>query len=316
MRALVRFSAAVVIPVALCAVAAACGSSNEKVFVEGGPNDDAGSFAQGSDFGGGSSDAAVGNAAGSEACKKMDIVFIVDNSSSMKEEQDNLAANFPKFASVIDQYKTTSGDALDYRLAVTTTSPKKKQGAFVVERGPGAPEGCNAGPTRPWLERADGDIATIFPCRAQAGTNGGSPEQSLESAFVGLTDRITDGTNTASGASFIREDALLAFIAITDEDEGGTEDEPERDVKDYPALFDTIKGGRERWAAAVIAGEKKCSSKGLGEAAEAKRLKQFVADVGKNAVFSSICTGDLTEGLTKALETFDVACKAFPTGPR
>jgi len=156
----------------------------------------------------------------------------------------------------------------------------------------------------------------MFSCRAQVGTKGGSPEQSLESVFLGLTERIKDTTNTSSGATFLREDALLAFVAITDEDEGGTEDTPERDVTEYPALFDTIKGQRERWAAAVIAGEQKCKSNGFGEAAEAKRLKQFVAQVGKNGIFSSICTGDLTDGLTKALATFDQACKSFPTGPK
>ena len=62
-------------------------------------------------------------------------------------------------------------------------------------------------------------------------------------------------------------------------------------------------------------GEQSCTAPKLGKAAEAKRLKQFVGDVGKNGVFSSICTGDLTEGLSKALKTFDQACKDFPVGP-
>ena len=37
--------------------------------------------------------------------------------------------------------------------------------------------------------------------------------------------------------------------------------------------------------------------------------------MGKNGVFSSICTGDLTTGLTDARPTFDQACKDFPAGP-
>ncbi len=304
--------------------AAACGGSgDDSQFGDGsGEGGDAGTSGTqgGGDFGtpGNSADGGGSNGNGDPAadeCKKMDIVFVVDNSGSMKEEQTNLVANFPKFAGVIDQYKTKSGAALDYRLAVTTTKPGKNQGTFVRQRGADAPNDCVPGPDRPWLERGDGAIADMFACRAQVGTKGGSPEQSLESVYLGLTTRITDGTNTDNGASFIRKDALLAFVAITDEDEGGTENEPARDMSTYPGLFDGIKDGRGRWAAAVIAGETKCSSKGLGSAAEAKRLKQFIADVGKNGVFSSICTGDLTEGLTKALETFDQACKSFPSGP-
>jgi hypothetical protein len=312
-----RGFALVGIPLAVLGTfAVACGSSEEKPSAEAGEKKTGASGSQG-DFGsGGPSDGVEGAGATADECKKMDIVFIVDDSNSMEQEQSNLATNFPKFASVIDQYKTKSGANLDYRLAVTTTKTGKTQGTFASKRGASAPKNCDAGPERPWLERADGAVADMFSCRAQVGTDGGSPEQSLESVFLGLTDRIEDGTNNASDTSFLRADALLAFVAITDEDEGGTEGSPAREVSEYPALFDGIKGSRERWSAAVIAGEKKCSSKGLGEAAEAKRLKQFIADVGKNGVFSSLCTGDLTDGLTKALETFGAACKSFPTGPK
>ena len=79
--------------------------------------------------------------------------------------------------------------------------------------------------------------------------------------------------------------------------------------------FDKIKGDRGRWASAVIAGPTACTSPGFGAAAEAKRLQGFIAAAGKNGVFASICTGDLTDGLTKALTTFDQACKDFPSGP-
>jgi hypothetical protein len=250
-----------------------------------------------------------------DECKKMDIIFTVDDSGSMSQEQANLAANFPKFVKVINDYKTKGGEQLDYRLAVTSTDTDKEKGAFNAGRAAAAPAGCVAGPSRPWLERADGDVAGAFGCRAQFGTKGSNIERPLENTLLGVTARISDGTNTASGASFLREDALLAFVNITDEDEGGTENEPARNVADYPKELDKVKGERGRWASAVIAGPSACSSPGLGQAAEAKRLKSFINDVGKNGVFSSICTGDLTDGLTQALAKFDQACREFPSGP-
>jgi len=251
-----------------------------------------------------------------DECKKMDIVFVVDNSGSMKEEQDNLVANFPKFVKVINDYKTKSGEALDYRVAVTSSDDGAEKGAFGQSKGPGAPSNCLAGPAKPWLERTDGDVAAAFACRAQYGIKGDNIERVIESALLGVTARIADKKNTMGGVSFVREDALLAFVMITDEDEGGTENEPKRPVSEYPAEFDKVKGGeRGRWAAAAIAGPNKCSSAGLGNAAEAKRVKDFITGVGKNGVFSSICTGDLTTGLTQALATFDQACKDFPSGP-
>ena len=258
---------------------------------------------------------ASGTAGKIDECKKMDIVFVVDNSGSMKEEQVNLAANFPKFVQVINDYKTKSGEQLDYRVAVTSSDDGKEKGKFGATRAPAAPAGCSAGPAKPWLERADGDVASAFGCRAQYGTTGDNIERVIESALLGVTARIADGSNTNNGASFIREDALLAFVMITDEDEGGTENEPKRPVSQYPAEFDKVKGERGRWAAAAIAGPNACTSAGLGKAAEAKRVKDFITGVGKNGVFSSICTGDLTTGLTEALAKFDEACKGFPSGP-
>lgn len=248
-----------------------------------------------------------------DECKKMDIVFVVDNSGSMQQEQQNLAANFPKFVQVINDYKTKSGEQLEYRVAVTTSDDEKEEGKFIATRAAAAPNGCSPGPSRPWLERGDGDVAGAFSCRAQVGTNGNNVERPLETMLLSVTTAA--GANSAAGTSFVRDDALLAFIIITDEDEGGTEDKPKRPVAQYPAEFDKVKGERGRWASAVIAGPTACKSNGLGNAAEATRLKGFIADVGKNGVFASICTGDLTDGLTQALTKFDQACKEFPSGP-
>lgn len=248
-----------------------------------------------------------------DECKKMDIVFVIDNSGSMSQEQQNLATNFPKFVKVIDEYKTKSGEQLEYRVAVTTSDDGKEAGKFIATRAAAAPNGCSPGPARPWLERGDGDVAGAFACRAQVGTNGDNIERPLESMLLSVT--TSAAANSAAGSPFVREDALLAFVIITDEDEGGTENKPKRDVTEYAAEFDKVKGARARWASAVIAGPNQCSSAGLGSAAEAKRLKGFITDVGKNGVFSSICTGDLTDGLTQALAKFDQACKDFPVGP-
>src|SRR5262245_11439832 len=49
-------------------------------------------------------------------CQAIDVLFVIDNSGSMGQEQTNLIANFPAFISVLDQ------SGLDYRVAVTTTS--------------------------------------------------------------------------------------------------------------------------------------------------------------------------------------------------
>jgi hypothetical protein len=81
-------------------------------------------------------------------------------------------------------------------------------------------------------------------------------------------------------------------------------------VSDYVAAIDAVKGGRDRWAAAVVAGPVVCSS-GFGNAKEAVRLKEFAGKLGQNGVFSSICLGDLVSPLENALNVFNAACQKF-----
>ncbi|MDF2697570.1 MAG: putative lipoprotein, partial [Labilithrix sp.] len=151
-----------------------------------------------------------------EECTKMDIVFVVDDSGSMAEEQTNLAANVPKFVSKIDSFKTKGGSKLDWRIAVTTTardityniqvplvgtlpqSEKGDDGAFRMTPA------CKT--TKRWVEKSDPNAAKDFQCLAKAGTGGSSLEMPLYATKLALNDRMADGTN----AGFLRPDALLA----------------------------------------------------------------------------------------------------------
>lgn len=278
------------------------------------------------------SDAAA--AVDEDACAKMDIVFVVDNSGSMKEEQANLASNFSVLTQKLDGFTTKGGAKLDYRIAITTTGKSVKYTIAPDSPFPNLPapppidldekgddghfrRGC--GMTRAWMERSDTNIANQFPCVANVGTGGPSLEMPLESLKLALTDRMSDGSN----AGFLRDDALLAVVVMTDEDDCSRTDQaftikddtcpvgsPYVPLEDYVATLDAVKGGRDRWTGAVIAGPTACDS-AFGSAKEAARLKQFVAKSGGNVVFSSICLGNLTSALENALASFDAACKKF-----
>lgn len=311
-------------------LASACGSSSSRdQFTDPNGTD------PNANLPGGSSGAIGGQPAGenprADECQKMDIVFVVDDSGSMSEEQSNLAANFPKFVSVLEAYKTKSGAKLDYRLAVTTTGRDLK---YTINPGPPFPafpsdekgdngafrEGKSCGGTKRWVDKGDPGGEATFSCRAKTGTSGPSIEMPLYSLKLALNDRVSDGTN----AGFLRPDALLAVVILTDEDDCSREDndftiksddcmtmENLRPVAEYGAMLDVAAKGPGRWATAVIAGDKACKSS-FGDAEDARRLRDFVGVAGKNGSFSSICDGDLSGGLQKAIDTFDAACKSFP----
>lgn len=282
-----------------------------------------------------------------DSCQKMDILFVIDDSGSMSEEQSNLISNFPLFVEVLDNYRTEAGNPLDYRLGVTTTGRDittvisfNVPGVpfppmTIAETGPNGallqPSECSM--SRRWIESADPDVAGTFSCVANVGTGGSSVEMPLLMTQRALTDRVSDGTN----AGFIRNDALLAVIMLTDENDcsrpedlveisldlaggaAGAADACDPNgatiipTAQFLSALDSVKGERGRWAAAVIAGPGpgSCSSS-FGDAAEATRLREFVDGAGDNVVFSSICDGDLAGSLMTALDTFDVACQNFP----
>jgi hypothetical protein len=255
-------------------------------------------------------------------CNQMDIVFVVDDSGSMEQEQANLATNFPMFASVLQNYVNMDGEPIDFRIAVTTTGKTFtiNTGSFpITEQGDDGAFRSECGSTRRFIDRTDANINQLLSCRANVGINGPGNEMPLLTSKMAFSERVADGTN----AGFLRNEALLGLVYLTDEnDSSSTASEwtpsisnPEPPIDYHPAdhvqFLDTLKGNRSRWAAGVIAGDGDCTS-AFGDAVDAARLKEFVNLANQNgttqATFSSICAGDLTAGLQQMLTLFQGAC--------
>lgn len=303
--------------VAFFSLLAACGPAMR---------DDDGLGDDGTGSGGGGSGGG-GDEGTARQCDKMDIIFVVDDSGSMQEEQSNLAANFPMFADLLNNYTVGNGQPLNYRVAITTTGRNIDYqvdlgGGFGTiaqhETGPNGAFLNNCNNPKRWLENTDANMAQTLACRANVGTGGASIEMPLLMSKWSLAERVQDQTN----AGFLRDDALLAVVVLTDEDDSSTTQNnftmdssgttpTNWSPQDQVTFFDQLKGNRTRWAAGVIAGQGNCSSS-FGSAADGVRLKQFV-DLANGqgttqAVFSSICEGNLTNGLKNALDVFQSAC--------
>ncbi len=195
--------------------------------------------------------------------KNVDILFVIDNSGSMGEEQANLAANFQAFIQKLEDPDVQA----NYRIAVTTTdngnplcggTTTPEGGAFVLEscrerldhflftgtpmvdaRDTACLDICQYDgdqlqiqPTttdldldpkpRPWLENIAGEtnlpagIGTTdaFECFGPQGVDGCGFESPLESMYKALS-RANNQDEASYG--FLRDDALLAVIFVTDE---------------------------------------------------------------------------------------------------
>lgn len=295
--------------VVLALATAACGPSATR---------DGGGGGDGVDAGGGDGGSSTSPGDGPQGgCQKIDVLFVIDNSGSMGQEQANLIANFPSFITVLNQ------SGLDYRVAVTTTSREYAytMAGLPINTGSGEdgamlqPAGCNM--TKRWIDRSDPDPVTTFSCVANIGTGGNNDEMPLGAMRDAFEDRMQDGTNVG----FRRADALLGVVFLTDEEDCSYEqsvslgfgeslcDDQMEPVANYVAFLDLKTGHRSRWAAAAIAGPGPgtCSST-FGTAEEATRLKEFVSLAGAQAHMSSICDGDLSASLEQTLALFASAC--------
>ena len=169
-----------------------------------------------------------------EINRDIDILFVVDNSASMAEEQASLQQNFNRFINVLSNIEgglpnvhvgVISTDVGAGPFTISDCSGNGDNGTLQnTPRGPG----CNppAGRFISDIGQLDGsrvtnytgDLADAFNCIAHLGTHGCGFEQPLESMR-----RALNGSNNRN-AGFLRPGAFLAIIFITDEDDCSTKD--------------------------------------------------------------------------------------------
>ena len=130
----------------------------------------------------------------------VDVLWIIDNSGSMAEEQRALRDNFTSFM----QYFTDSG--LDYHVGVVSTDMDNKK-----ESGKLVDDSSHSGRYIDTSMSGDEAVAS-FRDRADLGTFGSSYECGLDAAYVALTDE-RDRTNSG----FYRPEASLSMVVISDE---------------------------------------------------------------------------------------------------
>jgi hypothetical protein len=167
--------------------------------------------------------------------RDLDILFVIDNSGSMEEEQAALTANFYSFIEVLEDIE---GGLPNVHIGVVSTDvgadPDIGGCEGVGDNGTlqtfPRVDACQppAGAFIRDLQREDGTrdrnydetqgLADTFACIAELGIEGCGFEMPLESM-----KRALNGANP-SNQSFLRDDAYLAVIFIADEDDCSTED--------------------------------------------------------------------------------------------
>lgn len=164
---------------------------------------------------------------------KADILLVVDDSCSMQDKQNALAANFSSFI----QYAVAAN--VDYQIGVTTTT--EAQSECIPNFG------CVANNSKGWGGKLVRDgttglkyvkpttpaVSSVFSRLVNVGTDGSGGETPLATAVMALTPPVISAEN----AGFLRTDANLAVVIISD-----ATDQSTQPVSYYQNLLVNVKG--------------------------------------------------------------------------
>ena len=276
-------------------------------------------------------------------CNAVDFLFVIDNSGSMGGAQANLVANFPTF---IDGIQSTLTEVESYQVGVITTDdhtgdgfsqpsnpPECRQlGALVTSTAGLDSSNATCGPYAEgfnFITTAD-DLAESFECAASVGTQGNFIELTMNAMEAAISEELN--APGACNERFIRPEALLVVVIITDEADGPGDPDGAPPANSstgtpetwYQSVLDAKNGIPEN-AAAVVSGHSVFSAasavvltnyaKGpcepLSSVNDGVNMVDFANLFGENGFVAGICEPDYGPSFNSAIELIQDACENF-----
>ncbi len=248
-------------------------------------------------------------------CDKIDFLFVIDNSRSMRSLQLALIRSFEGFIGGVRK----DLDIRDFHImAVDTDDSSLRErldllsgGRCDVQLGAGRrvdKDGVDCGILggRRYLLDDQPDLEGTFSCVAEVGTRGEVRERPVEAMLSALSPELNDQGGCNEG--FLRDDALLVVTIITDGDDERSDDGPQQ----WADALLAVKGGEE--SSIVLLGlvgdeadDDECESRDEGPA---PRVEKFVSSFS-HGLFEHTCEQDYSPFFRQALGYVDPACTQF-----
>lgn len=312
---------------AAATLALGCGSAgrvdqSDDGAAAGGTTGAAGAAGNGSGgfLGGGAGTAGASGGTQFDGCQNVDVLFAIDDSGSMGDKQQALAAAFPGFAKTM---REKLSNAVSYHVGVVTSDNYYKNvagcqdiGDLVVKTGGPLSSNATCGPFggKNYLDGTDPDLNTHFQCVAKVGAGGDDNERIMR----GLLNAVDPKRNAPGkcNAGFARPDSLLIIVLIADEDDAG---DPGCDPL-MGACMTGSGGTSTDWYDELVAyrggvadnivvlslvnADKSCAGS-IGA-----RLTGFSKKF-KNSAVGNVCTLDYAQFFDDALPTIGAACEKY-----
>lgn len=203
----------------------------------------------------------------------VDVLWVIDNSSSMGQEQARVIAEISAFFTWFETLE------LDYHMGVVTSD-------IVTPTMQGRLQGSPL-----WIERGTANAEAELAEAIDVGTDDQGDESGLRAAELALSEPLLSTDN----AGFYRPDARLAVVFLTDEPE-----QSEYDAQHYVDFFTALKADPSEVQISAIVGDPSvgCASVCDGTDQTAQPGDKYVDVVNAfSGVFGSICTCDLSPAL-------------------
>ena len=209
-------------------------------------------------------------------CEKIDFLFVIDNSSSMQREQQRLVESVPAFTETI---LSALPNVSDIRVGVVDTDSFPGLGS--VDPLQGCPDdgtfdcescdytlgalltkpdsaldpaaSCNFSTGTAYMDARAPTFPEEFACVANVGTEGNQVEQQAGALVQALSPALLGAGGCNEG--FLRDDALLIVLIITDEADDNTAAPAPRggSLGDPPEWFDAIVDAKGGLATNIVA---------------------------------------------------------------
>jgi hypothetical protein len=268
-----------------------------------------------------------------DECTNVDILFVIDDSGSMGDNQQSLIESFDGFVHGIQQ---NLSEAESYHIGVVTSEDYFENPQGCAEIGSlitqtGGPESSNAVCTpftsgQRYLDETQGLTLTgKFACAAKVGAGGADDERMMRGMLNAVhPDAQLPG---ACNEGFSRVDSLLVIVLITDEDDVAENCDP-NEYWYMPCGCQTCGSGGDKneWYDELLAAKANVhenivvlsligTSGNPCGAVINSRILGFTNLFDDNGFVGDICADSYDAFFTEALPVIDVACENYvPVG--
>ncbi|HWB73917.1 MAG TPA: hypothetical protein VG755_03155 [Nannocystaceae bacterium] len=267
-----------------------------------------------------------------DECTNVDILFVIDDSSSMGDNQQSLVASFPGFVAGIQQNLEL---AESYHIGVVTSDDYgfnapgcQGIGDLVWKTGGFDSSAAICGPFASggnYLDQSEPDLAGKFACAAQVGSQGADDEKMARGMLNALRPDVNAPGSGACNEGFARDDSLLVIVLISDEDDVPEPYmcDPDDPFGSNPCMTTGSTGTPDDWKAELaiykdnldtnvvvlalvgLQGDNPCG------AVPASKLIGFANRFDDHGYTDDICAASYDEFFAAALPIIDQACEDY-----